>query len=156
MRPVVELLDARVGFEGVVCASGDDVDRFGERAEEVCAVRCGVASASVSVGVGEKQKRAKEGRTVFIGARKGDHVFGEDLGDAADAGRDDVEACTGGFEDGDAKGLGEGRVEEDGAADEDLVRCWRWHREMGMEERRTLRTSRCRTGPSSSMRSWRR
>lgn len=42
-----------------MCASGDDVDRFGERAEEVCAVRCGVASASVSVGVGEKQKRAK-------------------------------------------------------------------------------------------------
>ena len=35
VRPVVEPLDACVGFEGVVCASGDDVDGFGECAEEV-------------------------------------------------------------------------------------------------------------------------
>ena len=61
------------------------------------------------------------GRTIFIGIRKGGHVFGEDLGDTADTGGDDVEACTGGLKDGDAKGLGEGCVEEDGVADEDLV-----------------------------------
>ena len=65
--------------------------------------------------------KERGGRTVLIGIRKRDHVFGEDLGDTADAGGDDVEACTGGFEDGDAKGFGEGCVEEDGAADEDLV-----------------------------------
>jgi hypothetical protein len=97
-----------------VCASGDDVDRFGERAEEVCVLRVSVSVAGRGRGQG--------GRTVFIGACKGDHVFGEDLGDAADAGGDDVQARTGRFEDGDAKGLGEGRVEEDGTTDEDLVR----------------------------------
>ena len=65
------------------------------------------------------------GPTVFVGRGKGDHVFGEDLGDTADAGGDDVEACTSCFEDGDAKRFGEGRVEEDGATDEDLIGCER-------------------------------
>jgi len=41
----------RVGFEGVVCTSGEDVDCFGERAEDV----------------------------IFIGIRKRDHVLREDL-----------------------------------------------------------------------------
>lgn len=59
-------------------------------------------------------------RTVFVGVSKRDHVFGEDLRDAADARGDDVQARTGCFEDSDSERLGEGRVEEDGAADEDL------------------------------------
>jgi len=66
-----------------------------------------------------KEKKTRR-RTVLVGIRKGDHVFGEDLGDAADAGGDDVEARTGCFEDGDAKRFGERRVKEDGAADQDL------------------------------------
>lgn len=73
-------------------------------------------------------------RTIFIRVRKGDHVFGKNLWDTADASGDNIEACTGGFEDGNTKGLSEGCVEEDGTTDEDLVRgCQRREMRMGME-----------------------
>lgn len=118
----------------------------------------------------DSRKKKRERRTIFVRVRKGDHVFGENLWDAANAGGDNIETCTGGFEDGDTKGLGEGCVEEDRTTNEDLIRR-RQHRkaataialEMGMRMESTAcggeltsRTSRCRTGPSSSIRSWRR
>ena len=124
MRPVVKLFDAGVGVEGIMRALRDDRDRFRERAKEVC------SGAGVGVNEATSSKEQEGGggrgrRTVFIGVGKRDHVLGENLGDTADAGGDDVETGTGGFEDGDPKGFGEGCVEEDGAADEDLVSCWR-------------------------------
>lgn len=137
-----------MGLEGVVITSTDDLDCFRERAEDVCVreQRAKVFSLSTKRG-GETEL------TVFVGVRKGDHVLRENLWDTADASGDNIEACTGSLEDGDAKGFGEGRVEEDGATDKDLENeCQGMVMIQGKGER-TLCTSRCRTGPSSSIRS---
>lgn len=46
---------------------------------------------------------------------------GQDLGDAADLGADDVEAAAGGLDDDGAKGLGQRRVQVDVAAHHDVA-----------------------------------
>ena len=61
-----------------------------------------------------------KGLTILLRLSKANHILGQDLWDSADSCRHDIETGASCFEDGNAKGLCQRCVQEDGTADQDL------------------------------------